>query len=279
MLLGLAWTILLIAGCSRQEPKSYVARVDRSYLTDAELPAAIDSGSGADRQALDFINSWVASELLYQEAVKRGLADTEEIRRRLEQTRKHLAIDALLNEEIYNSDSAQVSEQAVRALFNTNAQDLRLREDVVNLSYIKSSERAAANDFRSRVLRGASWEDALHHMQGDSVLRQALLQSVQRRYFTKATLYPEELWRLARTLDEEEVSFVLTTNAGSYVLTVHSFKRQGELPDWEYIKDELRERLLIKERRRLYEKLLGKLRKKHTVELYVGTADTVGTTE
>jgi len=246
-----------------------VARVDQSYLTETELRAAIDTTLGEEYQATDFVNSWIASELLYQEAVRRGLADTEDLRRRLDQTRKHLAIDALLTQEVYRGDSALVSEKAVRELFSTDAPEIRLEEDVALLSYVLFSERSAANEFRSAVLRGASWEEALRRAQDDSVQRAKLLMVANRRYFTKTTLFPEELWRLARTLPKEEVSFVLTTHTGYYVLIAHGFKRQGESPEWNYIKDELRARLLINARRKLYDDLLGTLRARHTVEMHM----------
>jgi len=251
-----------------------VARVDRSYLTEAELRAAVDTALGKDYQAIDFVNSWIASELLYQEAVRRGLADTDDLRRQLDQTRKHLAIDALLTQEVYQGDSALVSEEAVRKLFTTDAPELRLQEDVTLLSYALFSERGAANDFRSGVLRGASWEEALRRTHDDPQQREKLLGVVNRRYFTKTNLYPEELWRLARTLPKEEVSFVVTTRTGFYVLIAHGFKRQGESPDWDYIKNELRARLLIQARRRLYDELLGTLRTQHTVEMHIAGPDT-----
>ncbi len=261
-------------GCSKREPEAYVARVDQSYLTEAYLQAATDSARYGDYQMMDFVNSWVASELLYQEAVRRGLADTKDLQQRLEETRKRFAVDALLDQEIYRPDSALIGEQAVRELFKSDSSNLRLPEDVALLSYVLFSERAAANDFRSKVLRGTSWGNALRQLQADSLQGTKLLRAVDRRYFTKSSLYPEELWRLARTLPKEGVSFVATTDAGFYVLLAHGLKRQGDTPDWEYIRGELRARLVRQERQRLYGKLLATLRAQHTVEVRIASPDT-----
>ena len=277
ILLWLAWALLIGGGCSKHEPQTYVARVDQSYLTEADLRAATDSAFIGDHQAIDFVNGWVASELLYQEAVRRGLLDTDELRQRLDQTRKRLAIDALLSQEIYRPDSALVDEQAERELFRADSTNLRLQEDVALLSYVLFSERGAANDFRSRVLRGTSWDAALRQVQDDSLQQAKLLRAVDRQYFTKATLYPEELWRLTRTLPRQGVSFVVTTNAGFYVLIAHGYKRQGELPDWDYIRRELHARLVLSERRRMYDELLAALRAQHTVELRFASPDTAQT--
>jgi hypothetical protein len=98
------------------------------------------------------------------------------------------------------------------------------------------------------------------------------------QYFTQATLFPEELWKLARTLPKEEVSYVVKAAAGYYVLTVHALKHVGETPEFEYVKDEVRERLLIERRRTRYEQLVSDLRTRHKVEVNLAVADTAGAT-
>ena len=265
--------MLVMHGCSREQDKSYVARVDQSVLTDAELSAERDSTRGARGQDLQLVDSWITTELLYQEAVRRGLSTTDEIQRQVEMTRKRLAINALLDQELFSRDSALVTERAMRDLYDSVGDELRLREDVALVSFARFAERDAANDFRSTILRGTSWHDALQRFQRDYLLRSTLVQVVDGQYVTKATLYPEELWRLARNLNKEEVSFVVSTGGGYYILVVHGLKRQGEKPDWYYIKDELRERILIGQRKRLYDSLLTQLRTKHSVEVRLEPAD------
>ncbi len=264
---------VLLCGCSRVRNESYVARVDQSILTKAELPSVHDSTHDARRQNLEFVDNWIAGELLYQEAVRRGLSDTEVIRRQVQAARKRLAINALLDQELFAKGSTLVTEQAMHDLYSSGGDELRLKEDVALVSTALFSDRDAANDFRSRVLRGASWQDALHHIERDSLLRPTLLQVVDRQYVTQSTFYPEELWRLALTLNKEEVSFVVATTAGFYVLIVHGVKHKGEMPDWDFIKDELRERILIDQRRSLYDSLLTALRTKHTVEIRIEAPD------
>ncbi|MBI4536309.1 MAG: hypothetical protein HY708_08520, partial [Ignavibacteriae bacterium] len=144
----------------------------------------------------------------------------------------------------------------------------------VNLSFALFSERDAANTCRSKIVRGASWNDAVDEVQSDSLLRLQLQQVATHQYFTQSTLYPQELWKLARTLTKEEVSFVVRTEVGYYVLISHGMKRQGEIPDLEYVRDEIRERLLIGQRRQKYEQLISNLRAKHTVEVFMDNADT-----
>ena len=264
---------MYVLGCSRDRDKRYVARVDQSVLTETDLLTASDSSRDARRQTLEFVNTWVATELLYQEAVRRGLSDTEEIRRQVVATRRRLAVNALLDQELFGKDSALVTERTMLEVYNSGSDEFSLQQDVAQLSFALFSDRDAANEFRSAILRGTMWHDAILRLEQDSLLRPTLLQAVDRRYFTRTTLYPEELWRLARTLNKEEVSYVAATDAGFYVLTVHGLKRQGEMPDWDYIKDELRERVLIEQRKKLYDSLLTQLREKHAVEVRLELMD------
>jgi hypothetical protein len=267
-----------IAGCGREGGrKPYVARVDRAELTDEDLSVSRDSLGDYHRQSQDFVNDWIVNELLYQEAIRRGLTEGDEFLKQMEATKRHLAIEALLDREIYAIDTSSVSEQAIASVYTSSAKLYALRQDVVNASYVLFSERDPANAFRSKVLRGTSWDDAMQQAERDSLVRRTLRRVATRQYFTQSTLYPEELWKLARTLGKEDVSFVVKTNDGFCVLKAHGMKRQGDVPDLAYVRNEIRDRLLIEQRKTRYDQLIADLRAKHTVDIRIDHMDTAST--
>lgn len=269
----LAAALVAVSSCSREGVhKPYVARVGDEELREDDIPSYKDSA--VSRESREFINEWIVNELLYQEAVRKGLADSDEIRRLMQETRKRLAVNALLERDVFTTDSSAVNEDAVAAFFNAHATSFALREDVLNASYVMFSDRDAANGFRTKVLRGTSWGDALAQVEQDSSARSHVLGAATRQYFTQDKLYPDELWKLARSLGREEVSFVVKSNAGYYVLKMHGIKRQGEIPDLAYVHDEVRDRLLIEQRRLKYEKLVGDLRNRFPVDIRMDRADT-----
>jgi hypothetical protein len=274
-LAALLLACLLLAGCSKPVgKKAVVAKVDNAELTEADLNVVRSSGADPLMPPREYINDWVVTELLYSEASKRGLADSEELKQQLEAVRKRLAVAALLQKEVYSGDSATVTEQGIAERFRSSASDFALHEDVVNASYATFNDRDVANAFRSAVLRGLQWHDAIWQVESDTAHRSHLLRTADHQYFTKTTLYPEELWKLARTLGKEEVSFVIKTAGGYSVLKVHGLKRQGETPDLEYVRNDIRDRLLIEERRSRYEQLIATLRSRHAVEVHLDHADT-----
>jgi hypothetical protein len=250
--------------------------VDQAYLTEEELAAGQDSVRDTYQEAREYINDWITTELLYQEAVRRGLATSDELRRQLEATKKQLAIAALLDQELYD-DSSVVSENEMRAFYETESEKFHLREGVVNISFALFTQRDAANAFRSRILRGTSWDNSVLEFQKDSTLRPLFPQVATRQYFTEANLYPEELWKVSRTLAKDKVSYVIKTDVGYYVLMVHGLQRQGEIPDLQYIKNEIRDRILMEARRQKYEQFLADLRAKHFIEIRLDLTDTADT--
>ncbi len=267
--------LLLLGGCSKTSMhRKLVARVDNAELSADELASARDSLRATPGQIQEYVDDWVVNELLYQEANRRGLGDHQDVRRELEAARKRLMVAALLEKEVYDADTGQVSEAAVDSFYRASGASLALPEDVVNISYVLFAERDAANAFRATVLRGTPWAEALLACRKDSSTRPLLLESAGRQYFSQSTLYPEELWKLARTLGNNEVSFVVKTNAGYYVLQVHGMKHQGEIPDLGYVRNEIRDRLLIEQRRAKYEKFVADLRARHSVEILIGRSDT-----
>jgi hypothetical protein len=259
---------LLFAGCGEPpEQQEYVARVDEARLTRAEVESATAALGATPARAREYINTWVTTELLYQEALRRGLAGSAEMRQQFDAMRKRLLVGALLEEELYTTDTSAVSDDAITVFFNSAGDALLLREDVANLSYVLFSNRDVANTFRSSVLRGTSWREALSQVQVDSALRPHVVQAVYRQYVTRSLVYPEEIWKLARTLARDEVSFVVRTDVGYYVVMVHGYKRQGEMPDLEYVRNEIRDRIVVEKRNLHYEQLVAALRARHIVEI------------
>ena len=214
-----------------------------------------------------FVNEWVVEELLYQEAQRRGLTESNEIRRQLESARRHLAIEALLDEEVYTPDKAGVTDEEVSSYFKTHPSLFTLHEDVACLSYAQFRGRDAANQFRALLLHGTSWDEAIPEIRKDSATAAELRAVAYNQYFTQGRLYPDELWKMARNLSKDEVSFVIKTSAGYYVVMLRGFRHTGDTPDFDYVRDEVRDRILIERRRALYEKLVADLRLRQPVKV------------
>lgn len=266
--------IPLLHGCAGESSrKPFIARVGTSDLTEEDL--ARDSLAGGAVPVRQAVNEWIVNELLYLESARRGLTGTDLYRRQVDAAKRRLAIAALLEQELYApADSTLVNDAAIVQAFAATPNEYALHEDVILASYALFADRETANSFRSMLLRGTNWSEATQAILSGEKTAPLLLQSATRQYFTQQMLYPQELWKLARSLGKDEVSFVLTVHSGYYVVKVYSSKRQGEIPDLDYVRNDVRERLLIDERRARYERLVADLRVRHGVELRMDDVDT-----
>jgi hypothetical protein len=267
---ALAATLALtFAACGRDGGRSeYVARVNGAVLTQADVAHQRDSVGEAGAASREYINEWVVNELLYQEAERRGLTDDAAFREQLDLTRKRLAVAALLQDQVYSHvDSSAVSNDSIAAVYARNPSAYVLHEDVTLASLVVFRDRESANGFRSAVMRGAEWAATLAAIQAKATAGSPILRSADHQFFTRATLFPDEVWKMARSLSHEDVSFPLQTANGYVVLRTHQNFRQGDVPPLAYASAEVRERLLMGLRRARYEEFVGSMRKRYTVDI------------
>lgn len=267
--------LLLFAACRKTEPSATpVARLDDKTLTLEEIKGQLDSSRGISAAELnEYVRRWINSELLYDEAVRRGLDRSESVRARLEEVRRQLAINALLDEMVYTKGSMDVRREEIAQYYSAHAGEFRLTNDVALMSFVLFRDRDAANNFRTSVLRGTPWKDALGQRLADPQQAPTILARVDSVYRTQSTLLPVELWRVASASTKVEPSFPIRTNEGYYVLIVWKLSRQGEIAALPYEEQEIKARLVIEQRQRLMNDLLKNLRAKHSVEILVAPAE------
>jgi len=144
--------VLAAAGCENPEPPpDYVARVGQSYLTRQDLQEELrDTPAGRDsadaRQQV--IERWVTNELLYQEALRKGLIDKKEVQRLLEENKRSVLISALISSR-FESDSARPSPTETRQYYERHRQQLALREPYVRVRHLATPTPDSAQTARS----------------------------------------------------------------------------------------------------------------------------------
>lgn len=255
-------------GCGRKDSSQQaLARIDDRTLTLDDVRARLDSSRGVTAaQVGEYTRRWMNDEILYREAVRRGLDKSESIRSRLEEVHRQLAINTLLQEELYSDKLPQPTGEEVSQYYSARSTEFTLSADVALVSYVLFRERDAANAFRTTVLKGTPWRQAFNQMSADPQQSSQIVAKIDSTYYNQSTLLPAELWRVAAASAKPEPSFPIRTNEGSYVLIVWKFSRQGQIADLAYVENDIRSRLTIERRRRALTTLVETLRSKHTVE-------------
>jgi hypothetical protein len=203
------------------------------------------------------------------------LDNKESVRAQVEEAKRQLAINALLQDEIYTQSSAESTPEEIAQYYSAHNKEFMLPTDVALVSFLLFTDRDAANGFRAVVLRGTPWAQAVRQAMADSKQSSVILARMDSAYYTQSTLLPVELWRVASASPKQGPSFPVHTDQGSYILIVWKLSRQGQIADLAYVEHEIRGRLTIDRRRRALDGFIERLRSNHAVELMVSDqADT-----
>lgn len=264
---------VVLSSCQQpQQPRTPVARIDNLTLTLEEVESRFDSSQSLSQaQVHEYIQRWLTQELLYQEAVRRGLDRTRDLEIRLTDIRRQLAINALLDQEVYTVKTQESPEEQILAYFNENKPEFTLSHDVALISFVLFQERDPAIAFRNQLLRGTSWAAGKADLLSDPQLARGVVTVVDSVYHSERTLFPPELWRTVLTAVRREPSFPIRTPEGHYVILVWKLTRKGDTADLSYVKSEIRSRLAIAERQQVTERLLENLRSNHVVQILISS--------
>ena len=268
-------TVLLVVtaiGCSKNATeKTPVARIDNQTLALDEILAHIDTTrEPSQAQIQQYIQMWLTEESLYREAIDRGLDRSDEMNKKVEDVRRQLAINALLEKEVYSQQTSNFSTQDIRQYYDAHIKEFNVLHDIAFVSFVLFKSRDAATEFRNLVLKGTPWNFAINKQ------AQSIVTRVDSSYQTQSTLALAELWRVASKSKIGEFSFPISTDNGYYILVVWKFIKQGQIADVPLVEQEIRGRLTVERRRQIYSQLVQNLRAKHAIQVFVSSVSDSG---
>ncbi len=235
---GIIFPLLFFSACSEQEkPDSYIARVNQSYLTEADLSELDDSISVSVKSRSALIKNWVKQEILFQEAVKLGITETKEFNRTIENTRRELAA-ALLLEKFSVSSQIVTSEDELENYYNENRSSFRLPFNSFFLSRINFSDRETAVMFRTELIQNG-WSNAVEKFSQDTTL----INVSSNVLISEQDIYPVRLLGILEGLYPLEFSIVIPDDRGYYTVVQLLDKYQAQsIPPYEAVKTEVKRR-------------------------------------
>jgi hypothetical protein len=269
------FTVLLVItaiGCSKNaSEKTPVARIDNQTLALEEIRAHIDTTREPSQAQIQlYVQRWLTEKSLYREAIDRGLDRTDEMNRKVEDVRRQLAINALLEKEVYSKQTSNFSTQDIRRYYDAHGKEFNVMHDMALVSFVLFKNRDAATEFRNLVLKGTAWNSAINQHAQSVVMR------ADSSYQTQASLMPAELWRVASKSTSRELSFPISTDNGYYILVVWKFIKQGQTADISLVEQEIRGRLTVERRRQLYSQLVQALRARHAIQVFINLSPDSG---
>jgi len=235
---GIIFPLFIFSACSQPEkPESYIARVNNSYLTEAEFSELVDSQSVSEKSRAVVIKNWVRQELLLQEAVKKGITESKEFKRTVENSRRQLAASLLL-QDFAASSQPVVTNEELENYYKENQTSFRIPFNAYYLNRINFSDREAAVMFRTELIMNG-WTEAVNKFSNDL----SLVNLESEVLVSEQDIYPVRLLRILEGLYPLENSIVIPDDRGYYTVVqlLDKYLAQ-EIPPFNAVKSEVERR-------------------------------------
>ena len=254
-----------ITGCGKGigDDGTIVARIGDETITLAafeerldKLPDSIRSIAKANKAA--YLENLVVEDLLYKEAVKKGLDKDEDIVMLFEEARKRILIARLAQDEIDNK--VNISDRDIKAYYNENKAELESPE-LYRASHILVDTMEEASGISDKLTAGALFEELAREHSKDVTSKRG----GDIGYFSTGQMLPE-FEDACMKLKIGETSGPVKTQFGYHIIKLTD-KRGPEPLKYADVKDRIEKILVTQKRGRLLEGLVNKLKSETKVTI------------
>ncbi|GMR25579.1 MAG: peptidyl-prolyl cis-trans isomerase [Ignavibacteria bacterium] len=257
------FAVIFLFGCGEEHKKTdYVARVNDSYLSKEKFLSMIDTNSSSNFYRNEAIRKWINREVLYQEAVKKGILEKEEYNSLITKTKRELAVTFMLNQYALN-EKINVNPVDLISFYEENQKDFRLSNETYYLNMIQFGNENRAVEFRS-VLLNSDWQNSVDIFSEDTTI----ISSKSKVLLKEQDIFPAKVLRVVKRLHPLEISIVIYEKRGYYsIVQVLGKYSKGSLPPFDVIKENIIKRYLEEKRKEIIEDYINDLYSKNDIEL------------
>ncbi len=236
----------------------YLARVGNSCLTRKALDAQLPEGLELNKENLPVIlDKWVSSELLYQEAKRRGLDKREEVKYRLEQLMKDYLVNELVEEEVAK---ATVSQAEALDYFNRHKEEFLYE---VKFSRILVSDENLANSIQAALRSGKDFKSLAKEFSQDLILKEG----EESGFIPRMSLNDPTLEEVIFALEKGQISDVVKTQEGYQIIRLVDKKKVKKDISFKEVSEYINNILRYRKSREILDRLLASLRARSKVEI------------
>jgi parvulin-like peptidyl-prolyl isomerase len=265
-LVGLWLAILLqvAAGC-RTQTGTVVGEVGKETLTLEEVEQSIPyqlMGSISASQKREAVERWIEEELLYQEALRRGIDREPKTAALLDKVRRDILVASLLQRE--SRPDAKVSEEQIAQYYRDHQEEFGRDEPEIWVRHILVETRSEALRLRQRIADGEPF---------DAVARQESVEAESAANGGDVGYVSEEIcdaafWKAIFGLKTGSLSDPILTDMGYHVVEVLGKMEPGTVRALELVRPEIVSAILLEAQRRDRDALVDTLRRRAPWRVY-----------
>ena len=264
------WSIIVFTaafvyyGCGKETPQTnFVARVNNSYLTREDLAKMIDTSNASNFYRNEVIRNWINKEVMYQEAVKKGILKESEYNRLIENSRRELAASMLLR-KYYEDEKISYEPEELEEYYNQHQEEFRRFYDsyLINRAVFNDEDKAVR--FRTMV-QESNWEKAINVFKNDP----SLINSGTNELLYDYEIHPAQLIGIISGLNPGEVSIVINIESEKSFCVVQDVQKfdKGSIPPFQLIKAFVEKRFVAQKKENLMKSYIKELYSNNEIEI------------
>ena len=252
-----------LTNCSKKEkPAKYVAKVNKSVLTEEDVNLALADERYKNLYREEFINSWIKTEVLFQEAADKGILNEREYKSLYERSKKELAA-ALFIQKIMTEKSIEPTDDEIIQYYNQNKDDFKFIDDAYKINQIQFNNYDIAVQFRNALIEN-EWDRAFNKFRNEK----SIVEYSQNKLLFKYQIQPVSLTRIIPNMALNEISVVIETEPMKYsVVQLIDKYVKDTIPHLELVKEDVKKRLAIVKKNQYLKEYIDKLIADHNSEI------------
>lgn len=260
-------SLILLIGCGKISHKAtgedVIAVVNGKAITKQEFDKRIKVlpeyyREIAKTRKKEFLNDMIDELLLYNQALKLGIHKNQEVIDMIEHAKRRIIVSKLIKHQI--EAKAEVTEKEIEEYYNSN-RDKYIIPEKWRASHILVDTEEVAKEVLDQLSAGASFEELARRYSKDPTS----IRGGDIGLFTSGELVPEFEQEIKR-LNVGQISGIVKTRFGYHIIKVtdHIQEKQQDL---ESVKEGIKNELLSKKRRQIYDEYLRRLRDSADIEV------------
>ena len=257
-------TVFFFYGCGRENRRpDFVARVNNSYLTKEDLSKMVDTNSTSNFYKNEIIRNWINKEVMYQEALKKGILKESEFNRLIEDSKRELAASMLM-QKYYEDEKVTYEPEELEEYYNQHQEEFKRFYDSFLLNRAVFNDEDKAIRFRTMV-QESNWEKALNVLKNDS----SVINTGTNELLYDYEIHPASLLRIVSGLNPGEVSIVINIESEKSYYVVQEIQKfvKGSIPPFQLIKPFVEKRFIAQKKEDLMKSYIKELYSNNEIEI------------
>ena len=245
---------------SEQKDTTNLARVGNSYLTLEEAKQSIPSAmykQDSSYALKQYRKQWIRRQLVVEEADKANLKQKKEVQAQLKQAKYEVLREALRRYIIAAEVDSAISDQEAKQYFEAHKEHFALEEPYVQFRHVATPNIKDARSAKRELRNETAWEIvAANYAQNPN---KAIQES--KEYHPLSTVMKEVdiMHQYLENLNNGQISAIQRVNGIYHFVQLLDRRSTGEIPKFEWLKDEIKNWIILDKRQRKFSSYLKNL--------------------